>query len=140
MPASHETFRTRTAKTKIQRESHEVAVSRAPSSGPRERPFLKRRVQTSANRQIPEFAKPDKLLYGTLAFSAEVIAQVHERHTLLGERYVNWPAPFREGGYDPIEGLRKVPANRTWDDIRGRNRKVVVEARDRIPSEEVRQH
>ena len=104
------------------------------------KPFLKLRVQTSANRQIPEFAKPDKLLYGTLAFSAEVIAQVHERHTLLGERYVNWPAPFWEGGYDPIEGLRKVPCNRTWDDIRGRNRKVVVEARDRIPSEEVRQH
>jgi hypothetical protein len=42
------------------------------------KPFLKLGLQTSANRQIPEFAKPDKLLYGTLAFSAEVIAQVHE--------------------------------------------------------------
>jgi hypothetical protein len=31
LPATHETFRTRTAKTKIQRESHEVAVSRVPS-------------------------------------------------------------------------------------------------------------
>ena len=56
------------------------------------------------------------------------------------KRYVDGPAPFWEGGYDPIEGLRKVPCSRTWDEIRGRNRKVVVEARDRLPSEEVRQH
>ena len=53
---------------------------RLPCAEPRSKskPFLKLRVQTSANRQIPECAKPDKLLYGTLAFSAEVIAQVHE--------------------------------------------------------------
>ena len=43
-------------------------------------------LQPSPDRQIPKLTKPDKLLYDTLAFSAEVIAQLHERHALLRKR------------------------------------------------------
>ena len=43
-------------------------------------------LQSSPDRQIPKLTKADKLLYDTLAFSAEVIAQFHERHALLRKR------------------------------------------------------
>jgi len=83
-------------------------------------------------------AKLDKLLYNVLAFSAEVISQVHERNPFLGERYVDRTAPFWEGRHGSSQGLRKVARNGTWDDVWRRDGEVVGEARYWLPSKGAR--